>query len=292
MAAPIAPASMVIGFPNTINHHALNSPVLSFGHRSTSNVSAATKLFQSSGISTHSHSTDSFSSSSSLSRTSSDCHENNTETRSSTRSLPDLRSSTPEADMLPSVSSRLLTERNVNRPIGTTPADSSKTISASPCSRSLNLKTVRQLTGSVKTPGLALPLMKVTNDGGKKSRKEEDVHNLKMLHNHYLQWRYANAKAEARSEKPPSHELELTSLTLALEEEVEAKAKLVDIAAANDSSTPLLNDSMRKINIISHQYPKEDPCGELRATSGQEEEAFSWKIELSMAHIQIPRRTL
>ncbi|KAJ8759670.1 hypothetical protein K2173_009757 [Erythroxylum novogranatense] len=229
-------------------------------HRSTSNVSAATKLFQSSGISTHSHSTDSFSSSSSsLSRSSSDCHENNTETRSSTRSLPDLRSSMPEADMLPNVSSRLLTERNVNRPIGTTPADSSKTISASPCSRSLNLKTVRQLTGSVKTPGLPLPPMKVTNDGGKKSRKEEDVHNLKMLHNRYLQWRYANAKAEASMQNQRKEsERNLYSLAVKLSELSESvKRKRIELG--------ILHRVKTISTIVEAQMPYLDEWSDLEA---------------------------
>ncbi|KAL1811085.1 hypothetical protein DCAR_0623203 [Daucus carota subsp. sativus] len=80
---------------------------------------------------------------------------------------------------------------------------SSKLSSASPCSRSLNL-----LNSSVKAMGFNLslppphpmPLTKqgdVARKGRKLSNREEQVHSLKMLHNHYLQWIFVNAKSQA-----------------------------------------------------------------------------------------------
>lgn len=135
---------------------------------------------------------------------------------SSTQSLPDLRSSMPETGMLPKVSSRFLADRNLNRPNGTA-ADSSKFF-ASPCSRSLDFPQSstfeyslihsmkgKQYTNSVKTgSGLPLPPVphaKHVTDFSRKGRKivshQEAVHSLRLLHNHYLQWRFVNAKAEA-----------------------------------------------------------------------------------------------
>lgn len=79
----------------------------------------------------------------------------------------------------------------------------SKLASASPCSRSLNL-----LNSSVKMMGFNLslppphpqPLAKqgdVTRKGRKVFNYQEQVHSLKMLHNHYLQWSFVNAKSQA-----------------------------------------------------------------------------------------------
>ncbi|KAF5742808.1 hypothetical protein HS088_TW09G00868 [Tripterygium wilfordii] len=138
-----------------------------------------------------------------------------------------LRSSMPEgAEMLPTVSGRLLTERNINK-LNVTGGDSLKP-SSSPCSRSLNFPSStgenptfhhsikgserptsalsKSQPNSVKMAALSLPPVPPQAKLGidaipKKARKvsshQEDVHSLRMLHNHYLQWRYANAKAEA-----------------------------------------------------------------------------------------------
>ncbi|XP_057497553.1 protein ENDOSPERM DEFECTIVE 1 [Actinidia eriantha] len=121
------------------------------------------------------------------------------------RSIPDLRSSLPEVDVL---STRLLADRSCT--IG---SNSSK-FSASPCSRSLNLplsscseKTPyvlsKPLSSSLKIGGsLSLPPLPCAKLGAdsRRGRKDfghqEQMHTLKLLHNHYLQWRYANAKAE------------------------------------------------------------------------------------------------
>ncbi|KAJ6426280.1 hypothetical protein OIU84_026795 [Salix udensis] len=48
------------------------------------------------------------------------------------------------------------------------------------------------------------PCSKIPNDASRKTRKvssqQEDVQSLKLLHNHYLQWRYVNAKAQASAQ--------------------------------------------------------------------------------------------
>ncbi|KAJ4704124.1 QWRF motif-containing protein 2-like [Melia azedarach] len=65
----------------------------------------------------------------------------------------------------------------------------------------------RSYSSSVKIGGVPLPPVPPPPQGkpgadAKKGRKAgsshlEDVHSLKLLHNHYFQWRFANAKAEA-----------------------------------------------------------------------------------------------
>ncbi|KAL4627503.1 hypothetical protein ACB092_05G169600 [Castanea dentata] len=104
----------------------------------------------------------------------------------------------------------------------------SKTIkfsAPSPCSRSMNLPLSsgggnggekqsnfalpKPNTNSLKTSG-GLSLPPVPPPGAKSlgagndtrkvkkvSTQQENVHTLRLLHNHYLQWRFANAKAEA-----------------------------------------------------------------------------------------------
>ncbi|KAF8398630.1 hypothetical protein HHK36_017561 [Tetracentron sinense] len=140
-----------------------------------------------------------------------------------TRSLPYFRSSMMEADLLPTMSAKLMAERNciAGDVIG---GDSSK-VSASPCYRSLNstlssscenpllspIKSVQRssvsykpYTSSVKTGSVCLPPQPLNTKLGIEARKgrkvsshQDDVHALRMLHDRYLQWRYANAKAEA-----------------------------------------------------------------------------------------------
>ncbi|KAI3466280.1 hypothetical protein Pfo_022943 [Paulownia fortunei] len=84
------------------------------------------------------------------------------------RSFPDTRSSMPEVD-------RWLADRNYSNAGKTNGGGISLPPHPSSCIRSgLDLK-----------------------KGRKVSNHQEDVHSLKMLSNHYLQWRFANAKAEA-----------------------------------------------------------------------------------------------
>lgn len=130
-----------------------------------------------------------------------------------------LRSSLPEAD----VSARLLGDRSCTTGNNAVGCNSSKFSASSPCSRSLNLplssyehsssllhtvgraaeKPSKPLGNSGKMGSLCLPPLPCPKAGGdsKKGRKDsshvEQVHSLKLLHNHHLQWRFANAKAEA-----------------------------------------------------------------------------------------------
>ncbi|XP_068643102.1 QWRF motif-containing protein 6-like [Aristolochia californica] len=129
------------------------------------------------------------------------------------RTIPEVRSSMPERDLLTTVSVRLLAAE------GNVASDFCRVFS-SPCYRSLNsaLSGCQQsfnLTKSVSVPsGLPRPNLassiclppphpsqvKSVADA-KKGRggrsNPEDVYLLKLLHNRYLQWRFANAKAEA-----------------------------------------------------------------------------------------------
>ncbi|CAN1842250.1 Protein ENDOSPERM DEFECTIVE 1 [Linum perenne] len=191
---------------------------------------AAAKLLQSStGVS----SSVNFSSNSSESCSGGDNRSSYVSRSSSARSLPDLRSSTPEPT---TVSSRLLTERNLNAQddasvcsdSASTATTSSKVSASSPCSRSLDLqrsssenssffhsikaseKSSRQQLNhhSFKMGGsLTLPpaphakpptdAAAISRKGRKASSQQEDIHALRLLQNRYLQWRYANAKSEA-----------------------------------------------------------------------------------------------
>ncbi|XP_068638028.1 protein ENDOSPERM DEFECTIVE 1-like isoform X2 [Aristolochia californica] len=129
------------------------------------------------------------------------------------RTIPEVRSSMPERDLLPTVSARFLaSEGNV--------AGDLCRVSSSPCYRSLNsaLSTCQQSFNSIKfvsgSSGLSRtnlgssiclppphPSQVKSAADAKKGRagrsNQEDVYLLKLLHNRYLQWRFANAKAEA-----------------------------------------------------------------------------------------------
>ncbi|XP_050370515.1 protein ENDOSPERM DEFECTIVE 1-like isoform X2 [Argentina anserina] len=104
------------------------------------------------------------------------------------RCLSDLRSSMPEADMLPTVSS-------------TVDGSHVSKYSASPCSRSLNLPLSSsdhlhfQSARDSKPP---VPPCYTAKPGSElRKGKKEEAHSLRLLQNRYLQWRYANATAEA-----------------------------------------------------------------------------------------------
>ncbi|KAK3218748.1 hypothetical protein Dsin_012718 [Dipteronia sinensis] len=112
----------------------------------------------------------------------------------------------PETDMLPIISARLLCERNSNNNINRVNVNAAST----PFWRSLNLSTSalsRSFSNSSKMGGVSLPPVPpasvkpgadAAKKGGRKaSNQQEDMHALKMLHNRYLQWRFANAKEEA-----------------------------------------------------------------------------------------------
>lgn len=134
-----------------------------------------------------------------------------------------MRSSMPEGD------TRLLAaERScsTSTTTSTSVSDSSNFSKFSPCSRSLNFSSSSNccehpsssLVHALKTPVSVSLLSKPSAKMGsfflpphhptciklgadaRKGRKvfthQEDVHSLKLLHNHYLQWRFANAKAD------------------------------------------------------------------------------------------------
>ncbi|KAB5519013.1 hypothetical protein DKX38_023332 [Salix brachista] len=182
--------------PDTPTLSIINTPSSSklrlMQQRSTSNInisSAAAKLLQSTGISN------------SIDSSSSDHDSINPNAKNNSN---DTRSSLP--DLLRDTDARFLAERNLNRL-----NNSNNPCSASPCSRSLNLQ--RSISScdpslfhslkSTKLPPVA-PCSKIPNDASRKTRKvsshQEDVQSLKLLHNHYLQWRYVNAKAQASAQ--------------------------------------------------------------------------------------------
>ncbi|XP_073058784.1 LOW QUALITY PROTEIN: protein ENDOSPERM DEFECTIVE 1-like [Primulina eburnea] len=100
------------------------------------------------------------------------------------RSGPDIRSSMPDVD-------KWTAERNPSN-AGKIPSD---------CTRSLNfsssLKVVGVGTSLPPHPSFSIKSGLDVRKGKKISNHLEDVHSLKILSNHHLQWRLANAKAEA-----------------------------------------------------------------------------------------------
>ncbi|KAL0012022.1 hypothetical protein SO802_007130 [Lithocarpus litseifolius] len=201
--------------PDTPTVSTIGTTIASRFRRSTTNMSAtgtgtaAAKLLQSSGLSL---------SISAQPSDSSDDTNHNLRPNCTARSLPDFRSSVPEAD-------RLMSEKNCSSNRGVNgSSDSLKFSAPSPCSRSLNLPLSsgggggekpsnfalpKPYTNSVKTSGgLSLPpvpppcskSLGAGNDARKVKKvltHQENVHTLRLLHNRYLQWRFANAKREA-----------------------------------------------------------------------------------------------
>ncbi|KAI3456629.1 hypothetical protein Pfo_013292 [Paulownia fortunei] len=99
------------------------------------------------------------------------------------RSIPDVRSSMSDVD-------KWLAEKNSE--------NSSKVMGD--CARSLNFSSSVKMGGGISRPPHPSSCMRSGLDarkGRKVSNHQEDVHSLKMLSNHCLQWRFANAKAEA-----------------------------------------------------------------------------------------------
>lgn len=139
------------------------------------------------------------------------CTQNN-----KTRTLSAMRSSMSEID-------RCLTERNRDNNSSSIDECSSYKSASSTCARSLHLPTASNENSSswlslkqndvfssipsrssFKMGSLCLPPHPTTNKlvpDARKGRKglsdQGDVHSLKLLYNHHLQWRFANAKTEA-----------------------------------------------------------------------------------------------
>ncbi|XP_057765208.1 protein ENDOSPERM DEFECTIVE 1-like [Salvia miltiorrhiza] len=97
------------------------------------------------------------------------------------RSATDVRSSMPDVD-------KWLTDRNFEN-------------SGKDCARSLNFSSFSKIGGGgVSRPPHPSSCIRSAIDsrkGRKASNHQDEVHSLKMMSNHYLQWRLANAKAEA-----------------------------------------------------------------------------------------------
>ncbi|KAL0398936.1 UNVERIFIED_CONTAM: QWRF motif-containing protein 6 [Sesamum radiatum] len=99
------------------------------------------------------------------------------------RSVADVRSSMPDVD-------KWLADNS---------SDNSRMVSGD-CARSLNFSSSLKMGGGFSRPPHPSSCIRSGLDarkGRKVSNHQEDAHSLKMLSNHYLQWRFANAKAEA-----------------------------------------------------------------------------------------------
>ncbi|XP_050226529.1 protein ENDOSPERM DEFECTIVE 1-like [Mercurialis annua] len=220
-------------------------------HRSNPNSSSATRLLRSSGISSSFSNLDL----SNLSETSSPSSSPSSRSCSTTQSPPDLRSSMPEAP------SGLLVERNIN-------ISSSNLCkpNASPCSRSLDFITSADKAAMKKMAGHPLPpVPPCANFTRKPSKKahnhQDDVHSLRLLHNHYLQWRYANAKAEL-SIRAQRRETERTLYSLSrniseLYESVRPKRIELNLLRRSKALTTILEAQMPHLeewSILEEEY--------------------------------------
>ncbi|KAM1000487.1 hypothetical protein ACFX2A_007228 [Malus domestica] len=152
---------------------------------------------------------------------------------STTRCLSDIRSSMPEADLLPTVSSRQLVEKSSSRDKG---------------SEKLALAISKPYTNGGKTSGLCLPPVSPCasvkpgpdmRKGKKISSHLEDVHSLRVLHDRYLQWRYANARAEASMQTQQRETLRtLYSLAVKIAELYDfAKRKQIELGILQRTKT-------------------------------------------------------
>ncbi|OWM85683.1 protein ENDOSPERM DEFECTIVE 1 isoform X1 [Punica granatum] len=184
------------------------------------------------------------------------------------KSVQEMRSSMPEADM----ANRLL-ERTGNR----TGMDSLRTSGSSPRSRPVSSprsssehpmraseRVVNSLCKQLPTPINVgkVPLPPVppcakpgadAKKGRKVSSHQEDVHTLRLLHNHYLQWRFANAKAEV-SMQAQRREAErmLYSLSLKIADmydsvkrkrtELATLRRIKNVSSILESQTPYLEE--------------------------------------------------
>ncbi|KAI4303582.1 hypothetical protein MLD38_039191 [Melastoma candidum] len=204
----------------------------------------------------------------------------------------DVRCSIPEGEMLPSVSNGFLTERNGN----------CETVPKGPKSPNWRLPNSPFLSGSLErhAPGLAKKTIMSTTAGkvslppvppggkmlidvkkGKKAAShQEDVHILKLLHNHYLQWIFANAKAEAAtlslkeegermlfsacakigdmhtSVKRKHAELELLRRAANLSAIVESQMPyLEDWSAIKGDYSTSMSETIQALSNVAHQLP-------------------------------------
>lgn len=126
--------------------------------------------------------------------------------------------------------------------------------------RSLNLPPMAPAPGCSRPQGMVEGKKTVVRKGG--SIQQDDAHRLKLLHNHYLQWRFANAKAEAclSAQKKQSERL-LYSLGVKISEMQDSvKGKRVEVG--------LLKEAKILSTILDTQIPYLDEWSAL-------EEAYS-----------------
>ncbi|KAF7801293.1 protein ENDOSPERM DEFECTIVE 1-like [Senna tora] len=250
------------------------------------NATAAAKLLQASGMSLGSQSSKSNAGSpqkdtnsvsvDTASVCSDDENGSNSGVNCSIQSLPELRSSMSEGDMLPTVSTRSVDEKTGNKGAVRTSGDNMK-FPTTPLSRSLSLSlsgsehllnhsirgsekqvpsTVKHYTNSVKVGGLCLPPVPPcpkpgidTRKGKKGSSHQEDVHCLRLLYNRYLQWRSANARAESLM-KAQQRESEKSLYSLAMK-----ISELRDTMKMKRIELGLLQRAKTLSNILEAQIP-------------------------------------
>ncbi|KAH7674201.1 QWRF family protein [Dioscorea alata] len=181
---------------------------------------------------------------------------------SKARSTSELRSSMPEADLLPTMSVRRkdgnedysICHRSLNSAL------SSCQQAPFTVSRSVSKNLVSQRLSSVtpKNAGPCLPpqppnMKQVDVKKVKKAAsRHEDIHSLRLLDNRYLQWRFANAKAQATvhakmltAERSLSEVLsnisELQNSVLTKKIELEHLKRMKNLFTILDAQTPILD---------------------------------------------------
>ncbi|XP_028794140.1 protein ENDOSPERM DEFECTIVE 1 [Neltuma alba] len=213
-----------------------------------------------------------------------DENHSNSEVNCSIQSLPEFRSSVLEGEMLPAVSTRSVDEKTGNKGAVRSSGDSLK-FPTTPFSRSLNpslsgsehllnhsirgsekhvTSLVKQYANSAKVGGLCLPPVAPCPKPGvdtKKSKKgsnhQEIVHSLRLLYNRYLQWRFANAKAES-SLKAQQGESEKALYSLALK-----MSELRDSVNLKRLEVQLLQRAKTLLIILEAQIPHLDEWSSL-----------------------------
>ncbi|CAK7323397.1 unnamed protein product [Dovyalis caffra] len=128
------------------------------------------------------------------------------------------------------------------------------------------------------------PCSKIPNDASRKTRKvsshQEDVQSLKLLHNHYLQWRFVNAKAQTYTQAQRREtERNLYSLSVKI-------AELYDSVKRKRVELGLLQRMKNTWTIVEAQMPYLD---EWSAFESDYSVSLSETIQaLLNASIQVP----
>ncbi|KAL5583333.1 hypothetical protein UlMin_015775 [Ulmus minor] len=187
---------------------------------------------------------------------------------SSIQSLPELRLSMSETDMLPTVSGRLRAEKHCN---STSFSFSRSLNSPLPISGNTSFHSTegsKSYGNSLKAGGLCLPPVPPcasskmgmdTKKAKKVSGHQEDVHSLKLLYNRHLQWRYANARAEASVQAQQREtERKVCSLDIKI-------AELFDSVKIKRIELGMLQRRKALLAILEAQVPFLDQWSDLEA---------------------------